>query len=62
MTKSAMVRAAREMMTATKRAMATDDHNMGNCYSEEGGGRLTAATMGMVQMIRPLVLRLERGR
>jgi hypothetical protein len=50
------------MTMATKRAMATDGDNMGNCYSKEGGGRLTVVTMETVQTTRPLALQLERGR
>ncbi len=37
MTKRRMARAGRAMTTATKRAMATDGNNTGNCYSKEGG-------------------------
>ncbi len=37
----------RAMATATKRVMATDGDNTGDCYRKEGGGHLTAATMGM---------------
>ncbi len=56
-----MVRAARVMVTATKRVMATNGDNTGNGYGKEGGGRLTVAMMGTVQRTQPLALRLERG-
>jgi hypothetical protein len=53
------------MATATKRAMVTNDDNMGNRYGQENGGRLTLATiamgMGMAQRAMPLLLQLERG-
>jgi hypothetical protein len=57
-----MVRVARAMATATKRAMATngntvsmamkrtmatDGDNTGNGYNEEAGGQATVATMAM---------------
>ncbi len=38
---------------ATKRVMATNRDNTGNGYGEEGGGRLTAATMGTAQRDTP---------
>jgi hypothetical protein len=44
------------MATATKRVMATNDNNTGNGYGKEGGGRSTAATMGMAQRTHPLAL------
>jgi hypothetical protein len=44
-----------------KRAMATDGNNRGNGYGKEGGGHLTAATMGTAQRTGPLALQLERG-
>ncbi len=56
-----MARAARVMATAAKRMIATNGNNAGNGYGKEGGGRLTAATMGTVQRTHPLALRLERG-
>jgi hypothetical protein len=59
--KRAMARAARAMVTTTKRAMATNGDKMGNSYGEEGDGRLMAATMGTAQRTWPLVLQLERG-
>jgi hypothetical protein len=59
--KRVKARAARAMATATKRVMATNCDNTGNGYGEEGGGRLTAATMGTAQRTHLLVLRLERG-
>jgi hypothetical protein len=49
------------MAMATKRAMATDGDNTGNCYGKEGGGCSTAATRGTTQRTWPLALRLERG-
>jgi hypothetical protein len=57
--KRAMARAARAMVTATKREMATNGNNTGNGYGKEGGARLTVATRGMVQRTRPLALQLE---
>ncbi len=60
-TKRAMARAARAMVTATKRAMATNNNNTGNGYSEEDEGHLMAAMMGMAQRTQPLALQLERG-
>ncbi len=51
-----MARAARVMAMATKRAIAMDGNNTGNCYGEEGGGRLTAATRERVQRTWPLAL------
>jgi hypothetical protein len=59
--KRAMARVARAMVTATKRVMATNGDNTCNGYGKEGGGRLMAATMGMVQRSHLLALRLERG-
>jgi hypothetical protein len=63
--KRVIVRAARAMAMATKRAMATDNNNTGNGYGKEGGRRLMVATilmgMMMVQRTWPLALRLERG-
>jgi hypothetical protein len=56
-----MARAARAMVTATKRVMATDGDNTGNGYGEEGDGRSTAATIGTARRTGPLALRLERG-
>ncbi len=56
-----MARAARAMATITKRVMATNGDNTGNGYGKEGGGRSTAATMGMARKTHPLVLQLERG-
>jgi hypothetical protein len=59
-----MVKAARVMATARKRAIATNSNNMGNCYNKEAGGQATAAAMGMgmgmVQRTWPLTLGLER--
>ncbi len=55
------MRAARAMVTATKRAMATNGNNKGNGYGKEGDGRLMAATMGTARRTGPLALRLERG-
>jgi hypothetical protein len=54
--KRAMARVARAMRTVTKRVMATNDDNTGNVCGKEGDGRLTAATMGMVQRTWPLAL------
>ncbi len=51
-----MVRAARAMATATKRAMATDGNNMGNGYGKEGDRRSMAEMMGMARKTRPLML------
>jgi hypothetical protein len=48
------------MAMATKRAMVTDDDNMGNGYSEEDDGRLMAVMMGVAQRTRLLALQLER--
>ncbi len=56
-----MARAARAMVTATKRAMATNGNNMGNGYGKEGDGHLMAVTMGMAQRTWLLALRVERG-
>ncbi len=42
-----MARAARAMAAATKRGMATNGNNTGNCYGKEGGGHSRVATMGM---------------
>ncbi len=61
MTKRAMARAARAMVTAMKRAMATNGDNTGNGYGEEGGRCSMAAMMGTAQRTGPLALRLERG-
>jgi hypothetical protein len=41
-----MVRVARVMAMATKRAMATYGNNMDNSYGKEGGSCSMAATMG----------------
>jgi hypothetical protein len=60
-TKRAMTRAARAMVTATKRAMATDGNHMGNRFGKEGGRHSTAVTMGMAQRTRQLGLQLGRG-
>jgi hypothetical protein len=49
------------MAMMTKRAMATNDDNMGNGYGEEDDGRLMAVTMGTARRTRPLALQLERG-
>jgi hypothetical protein len=55
-----MTRAAGVMATATKRAIATNaGNNIGNCYGKEGGGCLTAATMGTAQRTWLLALQLE---
>ncbi len=39
------------MARATKRVMVTNVDNMGNGYGKEGGGRSTAAMMGMAPRI-----------
>ncbi len=61
----AMMRVARSMAIATKRAMATGSDNTGNGNGKEGGERATVATiamrMGTAQRTWPLTLRLERG-
>jgi hypothetical protein len=54
--KRATARAARVMATATKRVMATGGDNTVNGYGKEGGGRSTAATMGMARRTHPLAL------
>ncbi len=51
----------RAIVTAMKRAMATDEDNTGNGYGEEDDGRSMAATMGTARRTRPLALRPERG-
>jgi hypothetical protein len=51
-----MARVARVMAMATKRAMATDDNNMDNCYCKEGDRHLTVATRGTAQRTQPLAL------
>ncbi len=56
-----MERAARAMVTATKRVMATNGDNTDNGYCKEDDGCLMAVTRGMVQGTRPLRLQLERG-
>jgi hypothetical protein len=58
--KRVMARAARVMATATKRAMVTNGDNMGNCYGQESGRHLTAATIAM-GLVTALLLQLERG-
>jgi hypothetical protein len=64
-TKRAMARVARATAMATKRAIATNGNNTGNCYGKEAGGQATAATMvmGMATAQRTwlLMLQLERG-
>jgi hypothetical protein len=54
-----MARVAKVMAMATKRAMTTNNHTMGNSYGKEGGGHLLAATialgMGTARRTRPLV-------
>jgi hypothetical protein len=51
----------RAMATATKRVMATDGDSTGNGYGKEGGGRLTAVTMGTAQRTHLLATTGERG-
>jgi hypothetical protein len=61
----AMVKVARVMAKAVKRAMGTDGDNLGNDYGKVAGGQVTAATMamgmGMAQRKWPLMLQLEKG-
>jgi hypothetical protein len=54
----AIARAARAMVMAMKRAMATNGNSMGNGYGKEGDEQLKVATMGMVQRTWPLTLQL----
>ena len=53
--KRAMARAARVMVMATKRAMATNGNTRGNGHGKEDDRLLIAATMGMAQRTRPLM-------
>jgi hypothetical protein len=56
--KRATARAARAMVTATKRAIATNYDNTGNGYGEEDDVcSMSMATMtGMARRLRPLAL------